>query len=298
MITEKHQIELRHYRYFLTLAEELNFRKAAEKLHIAQPGLSRQIKQMEDELGVRLFDRDKRNVRLTTAGHYLVKEVRFILNHIYQTQDQVSRIDKGIKGELRIGYVGSAMQTILPSLLSKLHHEHPDITSSLEELNNQSQLNMLEHDKLDLGFVRLQTIPAGFRMQTLHQDGFSVVLPINHSLDQQSFKGVNQLSEESFILFSSDYSPQYYEKIISICEDKGFHPKVTYKSVHAYTIFKLVESGLGVAIIPTSLKFGYNLQVKFLEIPKISQQTTLSAVWSERNRNPVLRTALAILEIE
>lgn len=295
MITQKHQIELRHYRYFTILAEELNFRKAAEKLHIAQPGLSRQIKQMEDVLGVELFDRNKRNVKLTPAGHYLLKEVRFITNHIQQTHDQISRIGHGIRGELRIGYVGSAMQTVLPSLLSTLHKDHPDVTSSLEELNNQNQINMLINDQLDLGFVRMQSVPEKLKMLKLHEDSFSIVLPKDHPLDKSSFTGVDQLAKASFILFSSDYSPQYYEKIISICEDKGFHPKIAYKSVHAYTIFKLVESGLGVAIVPTSLKHGYDLDVKFLEIPNISQQTTLSAVWSERNRNPVLSTVLELL---
>ena len=120
MIIDNYQLELRHYRYFLAVAEELHFRRAAEKLFISQPGLSTQIKQMEELLGVQLFVRDKKKVRLTPAGAYLKNEVDFVLNHLNQVKRQVKRIGEGQMGEVRIGFLGSAMQNVIPDLLLKL----------------------------------------------------------------------------------------------------------------------------------------------------------------------------------
>ncbi len=284
-----YQIELRHFTYFLAVAEELHFRKAADRLFISQPGLSRQIKQMEEIIGVTLFIRNKRKVSLTVAGQYLKKELDYIFNHIDFTMKQTRLIDKGSDGEIRIGFLGSAMQTVIPELLIQANATYPDIQFSLEEMSNHLQVDAIEKDQLDLGFVRLARVPKGIEMKTVHTDTFSLALPINHKLNEKTFTSIKQVSDEHFILFSSDYSSLYYDKIMSICEDKGFTPKVSHKSVHAQTIFKLVESELGVAIVPTSLQRGFNFKVKFLEIPKISQRAELSIVWKKDNRNPVLK---------
>lgn len=284
-----YQLELRHFTYFLAVAEELHFRKAAERLYISQPGLSRQIKQMEEIIGAELFIRTKRKVELTAAGQYLKKEVAFIFNHIDFTIKQTDLIAKGSDGQIRIGFLGSAMQTVIPDLLIKMNHEFPNIHASLEEMSNYHQVEAIEKDKLDIGFVRLARVPDGLKMKTVLIDTFSLVLPEDHWLDISNFKSIDQASEEGFILFSSDYSNVYYDKIMSICENKGFTPRVSHKSVHAQTIFKLVESKLGVAIVPTSLQYGFDLKVKFLEIPKIPQKATLSVIWKEDNRNPALQ---------
>ncbi|MBP2832046.1 LysR family transcriptional regulator [Aquimarina sp. U1-2] len=284
-----YQLELRHFTYFLAVAEELHFRKAADRLFISQPGLSRQIKQMEEIIDAKLFIRDKRNVRLTVAGAYLKKELNYIFNHIHLTIRQTHLIATGIEGEIRIGFLGSAMQTVIPKLLVDVNNRFPDIRFNLEEMSNHLQVEAIEHDQLDLGFVRLARVPKGIQIKTIHTDTFSLVLPKSHVLDANSFKHVGQVSTENFILFSSDYSSLYYDKIMSICEDRGFSPKVSHRSVHAQTIFKLVAHGLGVAIVPTSLQYGFDLDVKFLKIPKIKQTAVLSVIWKENNRNPALQ---------
>jgi DNA-binding transcriptional LysR family regulator len=133
-------------------------------------------------------------------------------------------------------------------------------------------IQLLAGDKLDLGFVRLARVPESLEMKMVHQDTFLVVLPTEHPLSEYEFKHIGQLKEENFILFSQDYSSIYYDKIMSVCEDKGFTPRITHKSVHALTIFKLVEAGLGVTIVPTSLKQGYDLKVKFIELDKIKKK--------------------------
>ena len=288
------QIELRHFKYFLTVAEELHYRKAAERLFISQPGLSRQIKQLEQLLGVPLFVRDKRKVSLTAAGEYLKGEMEFVMNHIELTKKHVARMNQGEEGEVRIGFLGSAMQNVIPDLLVKMNEKYPQVHTSLEEMSNIAQVSAIEKDQLDIGFVRLATAPNGMNMQPVFKDSFSVVLPKDHALNAKNFKSVKQLEEERFILFSSDYSPFYYDKIMSICEDQGFTPRVSHKSVHAQTIFRLVENKLGVAIIPTTLKHGFNLDVKFIELKNIRQEAVLSILWKKDNRNPVLKKVLPL----
>jgi len=288
-------MELRHLHYFKAVAEELNYRKASERLFISQPGLSRQIKQLEEMLGVQLFDRDKKHVELTASGVFFKEEVDFVLNHLDLTKSQLKLIDSGRIGELRIGFLGSASNRILPDLLAKLNSHQPLISTSLEELSNAMQVEMIQKDKLDLGFVRMASVPEGLEMKMVLRDSFSLVVPENHPITATGFRSVNQFKDESFILFSSDYSNLYFEQIMSIYRDAGFSPKIRHKSVHALTIFKLVEIGLGVAIVPTSLKEGYDLKVRFMEIPEISQFTELSAVWKSSNRNPALKKALPLI---
>lgn len=285
-------MELRHLIYFQAVAEELNYRKAAERLFISQPGLSRQIKQLEEMLGVQLFERDKKHVELTKPGAFLKGEVDFVINHLESTKTQLKLIESGKVGELRIGFLGSASNRVLPDLLNRINAEQPLITSSLEELSNMVQVEMIQKDKLDLGFVRLASVPEDLEMQPVLRDTFSIVVPKNHPIGEQEFRSVSQFQEESFILFSSDYSNYYYEQIMRICRDSGFSPKIRHKSVHALTIFRLVENGLGVAIVPTSLKDGYDLNVRFMEIPGIPQFTELSLIWKPANRNPALKRVL------
>ncbi|TYP75119.1 LysR family transcriptional regulator [Aquimarina intermedia] len=291
----KHQLELRHFKYFIAVAEELHFRKAAERLFISQPGLSRQIKQMEGIIGAKLFIRDKRNVVLTTAGEYLKKEINYILNHLDVTLKQTELIDKGDLGEIRIGFLGSAMQKVIPDVLVQANARFPKIKFSLEEMSNYDQVEAILDDKLDVGFVRLDYVPDTIDKKEMYTETFSIVLPKNHPLKKENFHSVSQLSQENFILFSSDYSSLYFAQIMSICKDAGFSPKVSHKSVHAQTIFKLVENGLGVAIVPTSLQYGFDLAIKCLEIPNIKQRAVLSIIWKKENRNPALPQIKSLL---
>ncbi len=288
-------MELRHLHYFKAVAEELNYRKAAERLFISQPGLSRQIKQLEELLGVQLFERDQKHVELTAAGAYLKGEVDFVLNHLEMTRSQLKEISEGRVGELRIGFLGSAANRVLPELLAKLNEKQPLITTNLEELSNLVQVEMIQKDKLDLGFVRLATVPDDLERKSVLKDTFSLVVPLNHPIESKDFHSLNQFSEETFILFSSDYSNYYFEQIMGIYKDAGFSPKIRHKSVHALTIFRLIENGMGVAIVPSSLKEGYDLNVRFMEIPGISQFTELSAIWKPSNRNPALQRVLGMV---
>ncbi|MRX63463.1 LysR family transcriptional regulator [Maribacter luteus] len=290
-----YQLELRHFTYFLAVAEELHFRKAAEKLFISQPGLSRQIKQMEEILEVQLFIRDKKKVVLTPAGHYLKNKTEDIFHQIKEMKRQLQLIGEGDSGEIRIGFLGSAMHNVIPNLLLDLKDKFPKIKTSLEELPNTDQVEAVLKDELDLGFVRLSRVPAALQMTTVYEDTFSLVLPESYPMLTRNYEGMHQFAHDNFILFSKEYSPFYYETIMSICSDAGFVPKVSHKTVHAHTIFKLVENNLGIAIVPTALQSGFRMRVKFIELKQIDQRALLSVIWKKDNPNPVLKNCVDLL---
>lgn len=289
------QIELRHLTYFLAVAQELHFRKASEKLFISQPGLSRQIKQMEEILETQLFERTKKKVSLTPAGHYLKKEVEFVFNHLEKVKRQLKLVGDGNSGELRIGFLGSAMQKVIPELLLNIKEAYPKIRTSLEELSNAAQVNAVLNDKLDIGFVRVSRVPSTLTMKTVFEDTFSLVIPKSYPVGTKEFEGMHQFRNEDFILFNQTYSPYYYDTVMSICHEAGFTPKISHKSVHAHTIFKLVENHMGIAIVPTALQNGFQMRVKFIELKSIPQRAELFAIWKKEHTNPVLKNCTALL---
>ena len=290
-----YQIELRHMRYFLAVAEELHFRKAAEKLFISQPGLSRQIKLLEEELGIILFERHNRKVVLTTVGEYLKTEFTQQLKVIESTLTNAKLIHDGKKGELKIGYVGSAMQDVIPNLLLKFEDKNPDILFDLKEIDNQKQIEDLVSLSLDIGFVRLERVPLTLEIKTILEENFCLVLPKNHPIDKENFENIAQFKEESFILFDAKYSASYYEKVMQIFDDCNFTPIISHNTIHSSSIFKLVENNFGISIVPKSLAKKSGYRIKFIELDTIVQKTKLSIIWNKKNGNPLLKDFLKLL---
>jgi len=291
-----YQIELRHIRYFLAVAEELHFRKAAERLFISQPGLSRQIKQMEEDLGLILFERHNRKVILTQAGAYLKKELSLNLKLLEDILDHAKLVHAGKKGQLKIGYVGSAMQKIIPDLLVKYRDEYPDVVFSLKEMENQNQINNLLDYAIDIGFMRLEGVPKDLERKTVLSDIFCLVLPKNHPIDAGNFKTISQFKNETFILFDPDYSASYYDKVMQIFKDSGFIPSISHLTIHAASIYKLVSNNFGISIVPKSLINDGIKGIKFIELNTIKQRTDLSVVWNNNNRNPLVLQALSLMQ--
>lgn len=288
-----YQIELRHLTYFLAVAEELHFRRAADRLFISQPGLSRQIKQMEDNLGITLFERTNKKVILTKAGKYLKEEVSLLLKNLNDNLNHAQLIHEGMEGQISFGYVGSAMQNVIPQLLLKIKEDHPNIHYSLREMENPNQIDALIQKEIDLAFVRLDKVPKGLEIRPVFEDTFSLVLPKDHPVNKQNFRNLKDLKEEAFILFDQSYSPAYYEQVMQIFKHSGFYPIISHHTVHASTIFRLVENNLGISIVPSSLGLGYDMDVKLIELDKIKQKTVLSAAWNSSNRNPILEKILS-----
>ena len=291
-----YQLELRHLHYFAVLAEELHFRKAADRLFISQPGLSKQIKWLEDQLAVQLLKRDKRNVQLTPAGQYLYSQVRQLEDRVDQVVHETRLVHSGLKGNLRISYIGSAMQNIIPDLLKLIDADYPNIQFDLTEMGNGSQIEQLLHQNVDIGFVRTDHVPPPLLSLEVFKDTFSLVLPKNHPIRGKQIQDLLQVKDEKFILFESSYSQSYYAKVMQIFADAGFSPKVAHHTIHANSIFRLVESGFGISIVPTSLKLGYDLGVKFVELNEVAQQASLSVVWNPSSSNPILPNVIKLLQ--
>jgi DNA-binding transcriptional LysR family regulator len=289
------QIEHRHLRYFLAVAEELHFRKAAEKLFISQPGLSRQIKQMEQDLGVTLFERNNRRVALTKTGDYLQKELQINLKNLEDILAHSKLIHHGKEGHLTFGFVGSAMLQIIPAILKQFNSKFPKVMFKLEEMDNQKQIEGLLSQEIDVGFVRLERVPRSLEIHTVLKETFCLVLPKNHPVNKRNFKNLSQFKDSPFILFDPEYSASYYEKVMQIFDGCGFAPIISHNTIHASSIYKLVENNLGVSIVPKSLQFGYDMNVKFIELDAIPQRAFLSIAWSKNNRNPMLQNILQLI---
>jgi len=289
------QIELRHLKYFMAVAEELHFRKAAERLFISQPGLSRQIKQMEDDLGFKLFERLNKKVYLTVAGAYLKKEIALTLSNLEHNFEYAKLLDQGVEGKIKMGYVGSAMQNVVPQLLLNIREKYKNIQFDLKEMDNPKQIKALLSQEIDIAFIRMEKVPHELKIKPIFEDTFSLVLPKNHPIDQHNFKNLTQFKKEPFIFIEPSYSPDYYEEIMEIFRTSGFSPIVSHNSVHASTIFRLVENNLGISIVPTILQHGYNMNVKFIELKNVSQRTVLSVAWNVNNRNPMLKNIMEFI---
>ena len=290
-----YQIELRHLRYFRAVADELHFRRAAERLYISQPALSRQIRQLETHLGYPLLERNNRRVSLTPAGRYLRDHLPDVLSRLDRALEHGAEVARGRAGRLNFGYVGSAMQNIIPELLLRFRARYPDVVYGLDALGNQTQLEQLLSGALDIGFVRLDERPPELASKPLFEDTFSVVLPADHPVSAHNFRSIEQLRDEPFLLFDPSYSQTYYDRVMEIFAASGFAPRVSHRTVHATTIYRLVENGFGLSVVPTSLQMGYRMDVKFIELTDIPQRTTLSAVWRTDNDNPALANFLALL---
>lgn len=282
------QLEIRHFEYFLVLAETLHYRKAAEKLYISQSALSQQIQRLEMLVGQELFIRTNRKVMLSEFGVLFKRESELIIQQLHKSMERWQLAVDGVEGVIRIGFVGSAMQVYLPPLLQQFSIDCPKIRFYLEDLSNQDQLAALEKRQLDIGFMRANDVPETMKIKSVYKENFSLVVPKNHRINADTFVNVGQLAEEPFILFPNTRSQMYYQQIIKLCGDYGFSPHISHRSIHGPTIFKLVESGLGVSIVPNSLKDEYNYQVNFIELNDVPYQTELFAVWNKDHRNTAL----------
>ena len=292
MISKINQLELRHLRYFLVLAETLHFRKAAAKLLISQSALSQQIHLLESILGAKLFDRTNRKVVLNTAGILFLEEAQFIMNQLNNAMGRWQEALSGASGQLKIGFVGSSMKHYLPPIIKAFTSNHPKIGLALEELTNSDQLKALEEGHIDVGFVRSNQVSPEMNIKSVYRENFSLVLPEHHPITESNFINLGQCANEPFILYPNESSPMYFQQILNLCSEHNFSPIISHRAIHGTTIFKLVENGMGLSIIPNSLRDERNYKIRFIALEKTAIKTELFVVWKKECKNPVLHTFL------
>jgi DNA-binding transcriptional LysR family regulator len=282
-------MELRHLLYFKTVAEELHFRKAAEKLFMAQPPLSRQIKELEEELGAQLLERNNKRVLLTNAGKYFKAEVDNIFSKLEEAKNRVKQMNKNITGELRIGYISSVYQPQLSGVLKKMKAAFPFVKTNLFEAPSIKQIDALEKGRLDVGILRAPVHSEKLQQHSLFFDSFVVITPkaFEKYSNQQELAAL--LKQKPFIFFNQHYAPIYYSKLIEICERMGFRPTIDHEANNVHSILQLVEAGLGVSIIPQTLKKQYaGMDVNFITLKNIPVTTEVVLAFRKSNSSQVI----------
>jgi DNA-binding transcriptional LysR family regulator len=248
------EIELRHLRYFVAVAEELHFGRAALRLHLAQPPLSQQIRKLEDILGHALFARTSRAVRLTAAGQVFLDRARRTLRTVQEDIDEARSIGRGEIGSLRVGFIGSGMLTPIPAMLGRYRRKHPRADLQLREGMSSQLMQAIIAGVIDIAFLRDGGALPGLESETLFTEPFVAVLPANHPLAHRKTISAAALRNEPFVFFPQVAGPVAYSKTLSLCEAYGFRPRIVQEAPQWLTVLRLVGAGLGVSIAPACVQ--------------------------------------------
>jgi DNA-binding transcriptional LysR family regulator len=248
------EIELRHLRYFIAVAEELHFGRAALRLHLAQPPLSQQIRRLEELVGHPLFLRTSRSVRLTAAGEALLERARRVLRSVERDLSEVRSVGRGEVGSLRVGFISSGMLTPLPGMLGRYRRLHPRVDLQLREGFSSEMIRALLDGGIDMGFLRDADPVEELELETLFSEAFVAVLPSNHRHARRRTLSAAALREEPFVLFTPLAGHLAYEKTASLCEEHGFRPRVVQEAPQWFTVLRLVGAGLGVSLAPACVE--------------------------------------------
>ncbi|SAL30422.1 LysR family transcriptional regulator [Caballeronia turbans] len=281
-------LDLGQVRCFVAAATELNFRRAAALLNMTQPPLSRQIHLLEENLGVKLFERVGRTVRLTTEGRVFLADATRLLNLSEQAESTVRRASKGKTGRVRIGFTGAAGYELIPELLVAAKRDLPDIDVVLLEMISVAQIEAFEANAIDLGFMR--PLPSRQKVQFLlvDREPMIVALPAGHALCRFDRLELAQLNEQAFIMHSPTHGKYFHDRIVSMLVADEVKPHFTQYIDQTPTILSLVRAGLGVSILPaSSQRFHYD-NVEFREIAGNTVQAEMSMAWRSDQDNPAV----------
>ena len=289
-------IELRHLRYFIAVAEELHFGRAAARLHMAQPPLSQQIRQLEEELGFQLFHRTKRSVQLTEAGAVFLAECQRIVQQLEQAVQLGQQVSRGERGQLVLGFVSSAAYSVLPTLLQTFRAAAPEVSLELHELTTDQQVQWLRDRRMDVGLVRPPIDEPNFCLMPLFEEPLVVALPQPHPLAQQPVVSLQDLAGKPFILFPRPLAPGLYDQIISLCQQGGFSPTIVQEAIQMQTIISLVAADMGLAIVPLSLQNLQRTGVVYRELKEPTPKAAIALLTRQSDPSPTVQRFLAIAQ--
>lgn len=281
-------MDLRQLRYFIALAEELHFGRAAERVNITQPPLSASIKAMEEELGVVLFERTRRHVALTHAGKTLLEEAHAIVARTNRAVDLVQRADRGEVGRLTIGFLPSIAQTLLPLIIRQFTEDYPEIALDLRELGLNQQLEALRRGDIQVGLLRLPAGMSEFHSDVIFEEPFVLAMPATHPLRELSEIPVNRLEAEPFVMFPRRPGLVFHDQIMSFCLGNGFSPMIVQEALQTHTVLGLVSAGIGVAMVPDSSRSIGIPAVRFRPFREATPLARVALVWRRNDTSPVL----------
>ncbi|MFA9217837.1 MAG: LysR family transcriptional regulator [Sphingomonadaceae bacterium] len=290
-------MELRHLRYFVAVAEELSFTRAAERLHIGQPPLSHQIQMLESEVGARLLERSKRWVRLTEAGKLFLDDARRVLALSEQAVQTARRAERGEAGELRVGFTFSTPLTpLFATVVNRYRQRYPGVTLTLHEMATLRQLDALAVRELDLGLVRPPevAIPEGITTEVLREDPLVLVLPLDHPLAQQQAVAISDLQGLPFVMYPKNAGTGIYPQIFRLCREAGFAPTVAMEAAEASTIIGLVAAGCGISVLPSSFDIIRMEGVCYRPLADPAASTTLLLACRKDETAPLVAAFVAV----
>jgi DNA-binding transcriptional LysR family regulator len=282
-------MEFRHLTSFVTVAEELHFRRAAERLHIVQPALSQQIAKLEAELGVQLLERTNRRVTLTDAGRVFLDDARAMLRLRDRAISYARTVQSGTSGALNIGYVGPSAYSGMPQLIRAFRRDFPQVDLRLHELTTRDQVEGVVSGRLDVGICRLPASDDRLNVSELWVESTMIALPAEHALAGQEQVRLADLATDRFILVARAQEPTAFDTYLSLCLAAGFSPIIVEEAQQIHSIIELVAAGLGVALVPSSLSALSRPGVYFRALEEGSQaQLHTALIWRRGTRSPLV----------
>jgi DNA-binding transcriptional LysR family regulator len=282
-------MELRQIRSFLSVAETLHFGRTAELIHISQPALSLQIRALEQEIGVRLFERNRRKTTLTPAGLAFRNDAAAALLRLEQAIRNSRLAASGKAGLLRIGFISTAGQEILPNVVRLFKQLSPEVEFSLRSVPTTGQLQMLRSGSLDIGFLRLPIAEqSAFEVVTVHREPFVLVVPSSHKLAKRRSVRLSEVSHESFVMYERAYAEGFHDLILSTLRTAGIVPHISQTAAEMSTLISLVDAQMGIAILPASTVKHSVTSVVACEIQGELPESEIALVSDKRDRAPVV----------
>lgn len=289
-------MELRHLRYFVAVAEDLHFGRAARRLGMTQPPLSQQIQALEAEIGVDLFRRSRRHVDLTAAGHAFLREARAILAHAERAAETARRVARGVAGQIRVGFVGSATyDDFVPSILRSFRESHPGVELVLTEMTTAQQVDELRRRTLDVGFVRPPAGGGAIVAEPIRRERLYAALPSNHRLAALPVIALSDLSDSPFVMLPQRLSLGLNDQIVSLCREAGFEPLVVQEAAEMHTIVSLVAAGIGVSVVPDSARNLRAKTVAYVPFGNPEASTEMAVTYRRDDDSPVVHAFIDIV---
>jgi DNA-binding transcriptional LysR family regulator len=289
-------VELRHLRYFVVVAEERHFGRAADRLHLAQPPLSRQIRALETELGVELFHRTTRRVDLTPAGELLLERARSILTAVDSATEDCRRAARGEAGRLSMGFTGSTTYGLLPVVAGALRERLPGVELELHgEMLTPAQIRGLMDETLDIALLRPPVRERAVKLEVIRSESLIAALESGHRLAELDEIPLGELAEEPFITYPSHFRSVVHDAVEEACAAAGFLPRVRMEAAETATLVSFVAAGVGVALVPASVAAMALPGITYRPLAGLAPRVELAVAWRREDDSPVVGRALAVV---
>ncbi len=283
-------MELRHLKYFLVLGEELHFRRAAKRLGISQPPLSMQIKDLEEELGVALFDRSRRHVELTNAGQSFFQDVRILMESLNHSIHKARQVQSGMMGRLHIGFLEMIMDGFLVTLLGKFKDRYPQTVIALNELSSNEQIEKIKSGEIDIGFLQpYKRRLFGMETRTVLRSGYLLAVHNSHRFSKRKRVSLSDLDGEKIIMYPRNTQPLLYDDFMNCFTAAGCRPIISHESDVQNTSLLLVATGMGITFAPEFLKGSFDQKIKYIKVKEPLPEIYIKAVWSSHIKSAVLQ---------